>query len=525
MNNAPEPLKLGDYVRIVRRRLPYILVPFLILGLGAAGVVLSLPSMYRSTAKIAVESQQIPADLVRSTVPGSADERIGSIQQLVMTDSRLEKLISKFGLYQEDLAVLPMEKVLRKFRKNISVESFSDPYSLTKTAIAFTVSFDHTDPTTARDVATELADLFLSENSRTRNARATDTAGFLTEEADRLSQHARDLDARVAEFKRQHSDALPEHLDLRVNMLQQVEFDLRSVQREISAAEQERRFLETQRTSMAARSPARQGTATSEMTPQQQLRALRSDLAKAQALYTGSHPDVVRLKRLVANLEAQVGTRGGNGGAAPARDPESAEIESKISTVDTKLSSLRTQESDLSAKMATLQAQIFKTPETERGLKELTFEYESAVKDYESVRSKQQQAELSENLESRQMAERFVLLEPPTVPVGPASPNRLKLMFIGLVLALGTGGGTALAAEAMDTRIRDPQTLTSLLGTRPLAILPYIEHRWEGPRRVFVSWVGWLSFLALLAAASVLAHQYQEPLQQVLQRVMRELPL
>jgi succinoglycan biosynthesis transport protein ExoP len=526
MTNEPQTRTLADYGRIIRRRIPFILVPFFVTGLVVASIVLLLPPVYRSTGKIAVQSQQIPDDLVRSTVPGSAAERIGTIQQLVMTDAKLTLLISKFQLYEDERATFPAEIVLKEFRKHITVEAFRDPYSFSQTAIAFTVSFDHRDPKMARDVAAQLVELFLNENKRSRNALATETAEFLKEQADKLRRRARELDARVAEFKQAHSDSLPEHLDLRVRMLQQVEFDLRSVQREISATEQEKRFLDTQRDSLDALIPSRQASSTSRMTPQQQLRALRSDLAKATGVYTNSHPDVIRLRRLIANLEALLGADSNapqESTPGSARDPERAALVSKISTIDTRVASLAAQESDLKAKMEALQSQIMKTPETERGLRALTFEHESAVKEFDSIRSRQQEAELAESLESQQMAERFVLLEPPSLPVRPERPNRAKLLIVGLALALCAGGGAAFAAEALDTKVRDPQTLASLIEARPLAVLPYIEHRREKRRKSVFAWVAWLGFFAVIGILALLVHNYYEALQHIIVQMLNRM--
>ena len=112
-----QTLQLADYLRIAKRRLPLAVAPFLLIALVAVSVVLLLPSVYRSTGTVAVETQQIPADLVRSTVPGGADERIGYIKQIVMTDARLEAIIRQFGLYPEESATLPMPMVIAKLRK------------------------------------------------------------------------------------------------------------------------------------------------------------------------------------------------------------------------------------------------------------------------------------------------------------------------------------------------------------------------------------------------------------------------
>jgi polysaccharide chain length determinant protein (PEP-CTERM system associated) len=487
----------------------------------AVSVVLLLPPIYRSTGTVAVESQQIPADLVRSTVLGSADERIGFIKQIVMTEARLVEIIRQFGLYPEDVAALPMSRAVEKLRKNVDVAAIRDPYA-SKATIAFTVAFDHTDPETARNVATEIVDLFLAENARTRNVRAMETAAFLREETESLSKQVRSLDHQVAEFKQNNSDALPEHLDLRVTMLQKVEFDLRAVQRDIAAAEQERRFLEAQLDSLSARLPVQRGVPAAEMTAEERLQALKADLARASASYTEAHPDIARFKRMIAQTEAELarqGKRARSGDEAPPRDPEQAQLQARIASADTRLDSLRDQESELSARMASLQAQILKTPEVEQGLRQISFDYQSASKEYDDVRSKLQQAEMAENLESEQMAERFVLLEPPTVPVSPNRPNRLKLLALAVFLALGAGLAVAFAAEMLDNRVQDPSMLTALLGERPLAVLPYIEGAHERRTQIVVASGKWLAFGAMLGVVVLVGHQYAEPISDLLRHL------
>ena len=516
-----ETLNLQDYVRIARRRIPYVVAPFLVLAMVAVSVVLLLPPIYRSIGTVAVESQQIPADLVRSTVPGSADERIGYIKQIVMTDARLEEIIRRFGLYPEEMASWPTPRVIQKLREHVIVEAVRDAYA-SQSTIAFTVAFDHTDPETARNVASELVDLFLAENARTRSARATETAAFLRQETERLSNLTRTLDQKVAEFKRRNSDALPEHLDLRVGMLQKVEFDLRAVQRDIAAGEQERRFLETQLDTLTARPPVQRAVPAAEMTAEERLEVLKADLASASASYTEAHPDIARLKRMIAQMEAELARQGRGTTSvdeAPPRDPERAQLVAKIASADTRLASLRDQETELSARMATLQAQILKTPEVEQGLRQISFDYESASKEYDDVRSKLQQAELAENLESEQMAERFVLLEPPTVPVSPDRPNRLKFLALAILLALGGGLGVAFVAEMLDNRVQDPQILTALMGERPLAVLPYIERAHERRYQILAASGRWLTFGAMLGAVFVVGSHYAEPISDVLRRL------
>lgn len=515
-----EPLTVADYWRVVHRRIPHIVAPFLALAVVAVFVVLLLPPIYRSTGTVAVESQQIPEDLVRSTVLGSAEQRIGYIAQIVMTDARLEEIIHQFGLYPETMATSPVATVIAKLRRNILVEAIRDPYG-SRATIAFKVSFDHPDPATARDVAATLVDLFLAENARTRNVRATETAAFLKQETTRLGEEVRSLDQQVAEYKRKHTDALPEHLTLRVNMLQRAEFDLRAVQREIAAAEQERRFLETQISTLASRPAAKAGRASGEMTPEERLAALKAELATASGIYTDVHPDILRLRRLVASAEAEVRrqTEGRTSDVPAAPSPEREQLDGKVVSLEARLASLRDQEQELSERVETLQSQILQTHEVEQGLREISLAYEAAAKDYEGIRSKLQQAELAESLESQKMAERFVLLEPPAIPLKADRPQRSKLLLVGLVVALGAGLGVAFAAEMLDTRVQDPAMLAGLIGYRPLAVLPYVELVRERRHRIVAATGAWVGFLATLGVAVVIGLQYTDPLADALRRL------
>jgi succinoglycan biosynthesis transport protein ExoP len=88
-------LTIKDYLEIARRRWLYFVAPFLLIFAISIVVAILLPPVYRSSGTILIESQQIPDELIRSTVTGYADERIQVIQQLVMTrDNLLALLIS-----------------------------------------------------------------------------------------------------------------------------------------------------------------------------------------------------------------------------------------------------------------------------------------------------------------------------------------------------------------------------------------------------------------------------------------------
>src|SRR3569832_1174686 len=142
------PVKsLQDYLAMLRRRRILIASIASLVVLATVIVALSLPPLYRASATILIEQQEIPADLVRSTVSSYADQRIQSINQRVMTRGNLVDIIRKYDLYPEERRSQPLESVVERMRIDIQMKMLSadvmDPRSGRPmlATFAFTLSF------------------------------------------------------------------------------------------------------------------------------------------------------------------------------------------------------------------------------------------------------------------------------------------------------------------------------------------------------------------------------------------------
>ncbi len=93
-----------EYLALLRRRRGQILAVAAALAAIAIAVAMALPPVYRSSATILVQEQEIPPDLVRSTVTSFADERIQVISQQVMTRAVLLELADKVRPVSESTA-------------------------------------------------------------------------------------------------------------------------------------------------------------------------------------------------------------------------------------------------------------------------------------------------------------------------------------------------------------------------------------------------------------------------------------
>jgi succinoglycan biosynthesis transport protein ExoP len=574
---------LRYYLSLLKRRFFYIFIPLVLVAGASTAVALLLPPVYRSTAKILVESQQIPSDLVRSTVTSFAGERIEIIKQRVMTRENILRIVDKFNLFPSKRQEMSASEIVDSVQKAISVEPVNaDFYGLSrdKATIAFTVSFEHRYPETAVRVANELVTLLLDENVRSRTARASEATKFLKQESSRLKMQVDALEGQIAKYKEQYGNALPENLDLRMQMLDRAKSNLRDTSRDIKASEAEKRFLNIQL--VAAKDGYATGKASSLMqgrplTPGQELERLQMDLLEKTAIYDQSHPDILALKRKIAllsreyqaeakrrslerrlrELDTQLqetrshyaeqhpdvrrvtdeikkvrgqlaalppGSAEANAsGDASTVDPVYANVQAQIDVADGRIASLQIQRTALEKQITELEASIVQTPEVERSLKALSRDYQNGVRKYDEIKAKEMQAQLAENLEEDKKAERFALLEPPTFPDTPVKPNRHKIMALGLALAMAAGGGGLLFIEALDGSIRGAAGYRTMLKRAPLVVIPYITTAREVRRRRRAI-VGLLLVLVVLVIAALVAlHFFYEPLDIIFLKIVQRL--
>ncbi|HEU4779756.1 MAG TPA: hypothetical protein VFS58_07715 [Steroidobacteraceae bacterium] len=527
------PLSLSDLVESVRRR--WRLLSGVFAGALLLTIVLALfiPPTFRSTGTILIEQQEVPQDLVRSTVTSYADQRIQVISQRVMTTQNLLEIVRRHDLYPAMLKRESRERIIEEIRDDIDFEMLSadviDPRSGVprKATIAFTVSYEHPSPDLAMKVANELTTLYLNENLTSRARLAQDTSVFLTVEGDRLQKQITELEDKLAKFKQENVEQLPELTQLNMQLLDRTEQELRNAETELRSLSQQRTFLEAQLTQIKPNSMYLSDTGERIMSPADRLKMLRSELAGARARYAPDHPDIPRLEREVAGLEGDSGNGAGadrneilrqleqeRGELALAREkyaPEHPDVvrlersvvglERELAAVPAKRTPRLNEGADnpayiqlsaqleasindqqaLRGKIAALkgtaldyQRKISISPSIEQKYRELSRDYESAQLRYREVRAKQMEAQLAENLETDRKGERFSLIEPPLSPEEPASPNRIAILVLGLILSMALAAGTVAIAETLDSSIRGRRDVMDILKAPPLALIPRI---------------------------------------------------
>ncbi|WP_415756815.1 GumC family protein [Pseudomonas sp. LT1P18] len=472
-------MSFNDYLAIIKHHALLLILSFVVILGVCIAVAISLPPTYESSGTILVESQQISPDLVAANNNTFADERIEVIRQRVMTREHLEGIIDKYNLYASQTRQLSVSEKIEEMRTAIVVSLVSAAVKgRGEVTIAFRLSFEHRQPEIANKVAKELVTLFLDENIKQRTERASETTEFLTQEADKLRVELEALENRLADFKQAHSNALPEHQELRMNMLTRAETELKEVDRDYKTAREELRFNELELSAANAGLATKPGAPGAAVDKPQDLASLKAEYTRLQSLYTQAHPDVRAVKRKIAALEAGKGA-----GAGASVNLDIAKAQARISAAEARIKSLADQKQQILGKIAEYEAQIIETPQVERGLVTVMRDHDNARKKYEEIRTKEMSAKISESLEQENKAERFVLLESPLMPEKPVRPNRKKVVAMGFLLAPVGSGALVMLLEMMSQRVRGAQALASVLGRRVLVSIPYIHTKAELVRR------------------------------------------
>jgi uncharacterized protein involved in exopolysaccharide biosynthesis len=433
-----------------------------------------------------------------------------------------------------------------------------------KATIAFTLSFDHKNASTAQKVANELVSLYLSENLRVRRESAAEATTFLTSEAARLEREISDIEKRLADLKEKNVGSLPEQLQYNLQLIERAEQEQRDLDRQAQSLEERQVYLESQ---LLQISPSSYGSSVDGgpvLSPAQRLEMLRTEMIGASSRYGSEHPDVVRLRREIEALEKE--THGGADVATlrhqlenartelavakeryaeghpdviklqrqvaqiesslaeakrvpagplndqPPDNPAYIQLQAQLEATRAEIRAITEQRATVGRKMAMYEERITKTPLVEREYLHLKRLQEDSTSKYHEIKSKQMTAQLGQAMETERKSERFSLIEPPVLPIEPESPNRIAIVVLGLVLSLGAGAGTAVLAEAMDSAVYGPRQVAAITGVAPLVVVPYIRTRGEIIRtwrnRAFAG----IGSVVVLSAAIAYVHYNVRPL-------------
>jgi polysaccharide biosynthesis transport protein len=513
------------YLFVARRRFLHFLAPMMAALVLGTAVIMSLPRIYNSSAKILVQSQQIPDVIAKSTVPTFATERIQQIQQRALTRANLLNIADKFKLFGEKKNVSKSDLV-DLMRSRITFEMLelgngnTRPKANERVAIAFAVGFDHESPTAANNVANELVTIVLEEDIRNRKNSAGETTKFVERELDNLKRDLAELDEKISNYKIANSNLLPEKLLFNMQSIEKVQIEISEIDRAEIDGRNQKRLLEIEANvkRVGANGPGQLNNG-GVQSLEQKLAGLESDYSEKRVVFSENHPTMRSLKKQisvmtdeVAKMKIEVADAKPLDVSDPSLSVELKLIAQKSEMIDEQVALNTKRKAALNENLNELREIVAKSPEVGAQVDTMT-RSRTALQDHvDEFLSKLQAARMGERMEGEQEAERFDVIEPPVVPTEPVRPKRSQLLLMALAASIGIGGASAFGAEFMDSTIRRSRDITHKLNTRLIVSIPYIKTRSEVRRNRGKAGLYFLGMLAGLAVALLLIHLLYQPL-------------
>jgi polysaccharide chain length determinant protein (PEP-CTERM system associated) len=440
-----------EYLEVPFRHRWLVVLPIVLCTLAALGASLVLPKKYRSTTLILVEAEKMPESFVPQMATDRVAKRLQTVQQEVLSRTRLERVVQELDPYQT-LGTQPLGEIAAGMRKAITVR--------VRGSDGFFIDFVHADPQMAQRVADRLANLFIGEATLAREKQVTEAFEFIESQLAEARQGLEARETALREYKERHMGSLPEQTTTNLSTLQRMQLEQQALAEQLRAATERLSRLESGGEPADAVSGRRVS-----------LSALRAQLESLRARYTDEHPDVKAARAQIAALEAEIGSAAETGQrASRALETEDARRE---------LERLKARQEENRRRMAELEARVEQAPRTEQELANLTRDFQKLNENYLSLLNKRLDAQMAAKLEQRWRGEQFHILDPADLPTSPFFPNRILFLVLGLVAGLGLGIGAAFAADFIDHSIRTEKELGELLPFTVFATVPYIDPKKE----------------------------------------------
>jgi polysaccharide biosynthesis transport protein len=520
-----EGINLQQYVDVIRRRHMYFLIPFFLGWLAVWSASWVLPARYKSGTLILVEQPSMPKDYVTPNVTDDLQARLASITQQILSRTRLLHIIDELNLYADKRGRLNPDELVERMRKDIEIALVYDERHF---ITSFNIFYSSRDPHLAQQVTGELTNLFISENLELRQQKSEDTTKFLEQQLETARQNLAEQEEKVRVYKDQHLGELPSQLTSNVQILSGLQSQLQNEQDGLNADRQQNAYLQ----SMLEQSHALQRTTKSvDGTPvgipalDQELDKLKAQLADLSSHYTDRHPDVRKLKdqiaktekmrdQALADLKTSAATTAGSGNSAASTADDldggnstTIQLQGQLKANQIDMTNKEHEIAALKAKIDDYQRRLNEEPAREQQFADLTRGYEQSKANYDELLKKKNSSQMATSMELLQQGEHFQMIDPPSLPLKPDFPNRLKFCGIGLGIGVALGGALAGGTEFVDDRLHSEKALKELLPVAVISEIPAITSPQEEKRQERKLWMGWatagLVFATILAGSAI----------------------
>ena len=473
---------LQDYVAIAKRRWP-VLVVLAFLGCGIAfGVARVLPKKFTSQTTVLVDPSRVSKEVVPELVNEDINHKLGSMKQQILSRSRLEPVIDKYGLFAHESKNITKDEQIEDLRTAIDVSPLPPaPGTDDRRFSGFHVSVTLDDPVVAQKICAEITTKFMEQNLQAGTNITQNTEEFLSQNLADAKAKLDEQDAKLAEFKKHNMGSLPDETQTNLGLLTGLNTQLQAATQALGQAQSNKAYTESLLSSQEAVWKSAQ-SGTNPQALDQQLALMQDQLAALQARYTDEHPDVIKMKKSIEQLRAKIATAAKDGEATPKtpatstfEPPQLQQLRAQLKQNEIAVSELVKRQQQIQDQIRTIQSRLQMSPGVEQQFKDLNRNYQVALDFYQELLKKSNTAGLGSRLHQSQQDEQFQVVDPASLPEKPTFPDWRLFSAGGFVVGFVLGIGLSALLEFQDKTLRTEREVEVFLKVPVLAMLPAYE--------------------------------------------------
>lgn len=486
-----------------------------------AVVVARMPDRYEATARVYVDTSSLLKPLLSGlAIQPDIDQQVGMLARTLITRPNIEKLISKADLDAGLASQAAKDKLIDEIMRELR-------FTTTGRDNVYNVSFRDSDRAHAQRIVQALVSMFVESGLGNKRRDTETTRKFIDEQIASYEKRLQESENRLKEFRLRNLSitSATGGQDYVARSAAAAE-DLAKARLELRVAEQSRDALKRELAGeeplllpeSLPTSPSPAGSPELEARIDAQKRVLDELLRR----YTDQHPDVAQTRRMIASLEEQkreeaearrkAAAARGPAKMVAATNPVFQQIKISLTEAEANVAALQARVAEMQARVDQLRASANRVPQVEAELAQLNRDYEVIRQQYQQLVARREAASLTGEVDESAGLAEFRIIDPPRVGDKPVFPNRLMLVPLLLVVALGAGAAAAFAASQLMPTIHSTRALREI-GQRP--VLGSLSLRPSAAvvrqRRVttlgfagsvaglFVVYGAWLAWLALIA--------------------------
>ena len=507
---------------IWKRRWLGLLVAWVV-GVAACVVVMLVPDRYEASARIFVDTQSILKPLMSGlAVQPNVDQQVTMLSRTLISRPNMERLIRMADL---DL------KVRSRPEQDAMIDGLINTLEIKNLGRdnLYVLSYRDSTPQKATKVVQSLVSIFVESSMGDSRKDSSTARKFIDEQIKAYVAKLNEAEARLKDFKvrnieMQNTDGRDMSEQLRVlgEQLGQARLELREAENAREAARRQIAQEKTQGREDSTRSLL-QESALAASTPEidARIEAQKRNLDMLLQHYTEQHPDVISTRRMLAELEEtrrkEVAALRKSALQTPVAVSTNTlafqELYKVMAAQEVQVAALQARVGEYSARMARARELMKIAPQVEAELAQLNRDYDINKKNYNDLVARRESASLSGDLESAAGVANFRLIDPPRASPKPVAPNRLLLLPLALLLALGAGASVALLASRVQAVYFDGRSLRENVGLPLLGVVTLVrseaaQRRDKTDMRRFVAGLGGLvgAYAVAMVVTSVLAN-------------------